>query len=293
MADLASGAAWRRRQHGCLRRWNLRGEAEEGATTPIVVVTRAADGGCGAGYSDPPFALQGGHCVRRPKCARRKSPAPGWDLSSTMNFPRTMAGPPGESGQRHSWSPGRRRSCCGTPASGSSWSKLSMLLCCRRWSSCRTSCSSLPRSYWWLPSRLSKCRRSCLMMLLCDIPVATRSWRNSWWKYRRPYSTLRYFSGLWSSTSTFQFLLVEGETFVFKVFSQNRVQPFRFLPQNAFLSGLWSRSLTSPLLVEILKVFAQDRVHPQLRTLQLLGSTLRMGHFKGFSHFFPGRKKCD
>ena len=66
MADLASGAAWRRRQHGCLRRWNLRGEAEEGATTPIVVVTRAADGGCGAGYGDPPFALQGGHRERRP-----------------------------------------------------------------------------------------------------------------------------------------------------------------------------------------------------------------------------------
>ena len=153
----------------------------------------------------------------------QKSPAPGWDLPSILNSPRTMAGPPGGSGQRHCSRPGRRGSCCGTPASGSSWSKLSMLLCCRRWNSCRTSCSSLPRSYWWLPSRSSKCRRSCLMMFLCDVPVATRSWWNSWWKYRRPYSTLRYFSGKWSSTSTFQFLLVEGETFVFKVFLPDRV----------------------------------------------------------------------
>ena len=36
-------------------------------TTTTVVATRAADGGCGAGYSDPPVALRGGHCVRRPK----------------------------------------------------------------------------------------------------------------------------------------------------------------------------------------------------------------------------------
>ena len=32
-----------------------------------MVATRAADGGCGAGYGDPPFALQGGHPERRPK----------------------------------------------------------------------------------------------------------------------------------------------------------------------------------------------------------------------------------
>ena len=30
-----------------------------------------------------------------------------------MNSLRTMAGPPGGSGQRHCWSPGRRGSCCG------------------------------------------------------------------------------------------------------------------------------------------------------------------------------------
>ena len=127
--------------------------------------------------------------------------------------------------------------------------------------------------------------------ILCDVSVATHSWWNSWWKCRRPYPTLRYFSGLWSSTSTFQFLLVEGETLVFKVLSQNRVQPFRFLLQNAFLSGLWSRSLTFLLPVEAFTIFAQDRVHPQLRTLQLLGCALRMSHFKGFFALFRRKKK--
>ena len=37
------------------------------APSALVVATRAPDGGCGAGYSDPPFALQGGHCEQRPK----------------------------------------------------------------------------------------------------------------------------------------------------------------------------------------------------------------------------------
>ena len=41
--------------------------AAKSAPFALVVATRAADGGCGAGYSDPPFALQGWHCVRRPK----------------------------------------------------------------------------------------------------------------------------------------------------------------------------------------------------------------------------------
>ena len=51
-----------------------------------------------------------------------------------------------------------------------------------------------------------------------------------------------------SRTSTFQFLVVEGETLVFKVFSLNRVQLQHFLLQNAFLSGLWSRSLVLCLI---------------------------------------------
>ena len=40
--------------------------AAKAAPSTLVVATRAADGGCGAGYGDPPFALQGGHRAQRP-----------------------------------------------------------------------------------------------------------------------------------------------------------------------------------------------------------------------------------
>ena len=46
-----------------------------------------------------------------------------------------------------------------------------------------------------------------------------------------------------SRTSTFQFLVVEGEFLVFKVFFPDRVQQRCLVPWNAFLSGLWSKSL--------------------------------------------------
>ena len=59
------------------------------------------------------------------------------------------------------------------------------------------------------------------------------------------------------------FPVVEGVTLVFKVFPLDRVQQPRVLLRNAFLSGLWSRSLISPL-VEAFKSFAQDNVHPLL-----------------------------
>ena len=65
-----------------------------------MVATRAAVDRCGAGYGDPPFALQGGHRERRPKGPEDSHQAPGWDLPSTTNSPRMMAGPPGGSGQR-------------------------------------------------------------------------------------------------------------------------------------------------------------------------------------------------
>ena len=92
----------------------------------------------------------------------------------------------------------------------------------RWWNSCRTSCSSSPHSHLF-PSRLSKCRRSCLSMFLCDVCVATRSWGNSWWKCRRSYPILCC-SGLWSKTWAFQLLVVEGESLVFKVFFPDRIQ---------------------------------------------------------------------
>ena len=51
-------------------------------------------------------------------------------------------------------------------------------------------------------------------------------------------------------------------------FLPDRVQQRCFPLKNAFLSGLWSRSLIFP--VEAFKIFAQDKVHPLLRTFQLV-----------------------
>ena len=187
---------------------------------------------------------------------------------------------------RKSFSP--KDGFCGTLWDICPWLLL-MFLCRRWWTSCRMSCSSWQRSCWWLPSRLSKCRRSCLTIFHRDVGVATRSWWNSWWKFRRPCLTLRY-SGLWSSTSTFQFLVVEDQALVFKVFFQDSVLQRR-LPENAFLSGLWSRSSIFP--VEAFKIFAQDRVHPLLRTFQLVLMMLWMRLVMVFFALFPKIKKCE
>ena len=67
-----------------------------------------------------------------------------------------------------------------------------------------------------------------------------------------------YCSGLWSTTSTFQFLVVDGDSLVFKVFPLNRVQ-----------QRLRRRSLTFSFQVEVFKVFAQGKVH-LLLTFQLV-----------------------
>ena len=163
---------------------------------------------------------------------------------------------------------------------------LLMSLCRRWWISCRTLSISSPHSRL-IPSRLSKCPRSCPSMSLCARPCALRSWWNSWWKYRRPCLTLRH-CGLWNSTSTFQFLVVEDQVLVFMVFSQDSVQQRR-LPENAFLSGLWSRSLTL-FLVEVFLVLSQVRVH-LLHTLQLVLKNAQMSLVKGFFALFPTLKK--
>ena len=91
-------------------------------------------------------------------------------------------------------------------------------------------------------------------LLNLDEPwFARRSWRNSWWKCRRSYlgpccSCLR------SRTSTFQFLVVEREFLVFKVFFPDRVQ--------------------------------QHLLH-----LQLVFMVLQMGLVKGFFALIPKFKK--
>ena len=55
-------------------------------------------------------------------------------------------------------------------------------------------------------------------------------------------------------TLPFQFLLVvKGETQIFKVFSEDKVQ-HRIRLWNAFLSKLWSRRLSLLLLVEVLQI---------------------------------------
>ena len=81
-----------------------------------------------------------------------------------------------------------------------------------------------------------------------------------------------------SSTSTFQFLVVEGDSQVFKVLFPDRVQ-------QRLLS---SRSLT--FLVEIFKVLALDRVRQRLLLfiLQLDRMMTRMSLVQGFFALFPG-----
>ena len=88
-----------------------------------------------------------------------------------------------------------------------------------------------------------------------------------------------------------QFLVVEGEALVYKVFFPDRVQQRRSFLQNAFLSGLWSRSSTFLLPVAAFKIFAQDRVHLHLLTIQLVVMELWIGLVKGFFRTFPQIKK--
>ena len=78
----------------------------------------------------------------------------------------------------------------------------------------------------------------------------------------------------------------EDPFLVFKVFPLDRVQQ-RCLPRDAFLSGLWSRSLTL-FLVEVFMVLSQDTVH-HLLTLQLVLKNAQMSLAKTF----PQNKKCD
>ena len=95
------------------------------------------------------------------------------------------------------------------------------------------------------------------------------------------YPILRYCSELWSSTLTFQFLVVEGDPQVFKVLFPDRVQQL-----------LLSRSFT--FLVEVFKVYALDRVQRRLHlTLQLVRMMTRMSLVKGVLALSPGLKKCE
>ena len=83
------------------------------------------------------------------------------------------------------------------------------VLCYRWWNSCWMSTISSPRACRLLPSRLFTCPRSSLRTSPRDVCVATRNWRNNWWKCRRSH-LIPGFSLVWSTTSTFQFLVVVG-----------------------------------------------------------------------------------
>ena len=134
--------------------------------------------------------------------------------------------------------PDRKHGYSGAPCSRSSTSplcRLSMILCRRWWNSCLTCSAFFGRSHL-IPSRFSKCPRSCLRTSLCERSFASRSWRNSWWKCRQSYPTPGC-SYERSRTLTFQFLVVEGEFLVFKVFFPDRVLQ-RCLPLNAFLQSV-------------------------------------------------------
>ena len=94
---------------------------------------------------------------------------------------------------------------------------------------------------------------------------------------------------IWSRPLTFQLRVVVSG--VLKVFSQNRVQHRCLVLRNAFLGGMWSRSLFLVVLVKAFEIFSQDRVHPLLLTIQLVLLKLWMSLGKGVFALFPKLKK--
>ena len=160
-------------------------------------------------------------------------------------------------------------------------------------------------------------RRSSSTSSQCELLFASRSWRNSWWKYRRS-SPFPRCSGLWSSTSTVQSLVAEGGSLVFNPcclllriaeqivgipvprggvrglqgFHQGQDSTTSPLSLERISERMWSRSLILPWLVEAFKILVPDRVQwlrPFLHTFQLVPWTSR---FTGFSHFSPPEKSA-
>ena len=69
-----------------------------------------------------------------------------------------------------------------------------------------------------------------------------------------------------------------------------------FLPGQSSTALLSSQKRISEQFVEQIeafKIFAQDKVHPLLRTFQLVFLKLRMSLVKGFFAVSPKQKKCD
>ena len=212
------GAAWRRRQRR-LRSW-WRHEQQTVAAVLATYQHHSAPRG-------PRTARTGGRSARRTTRLRsgRCSPPGGW-------FPTLCDGRRGGRWVRHQPPGGQHRClrCCRRSASSSAPRSRSSTLC--RWSQCSMYLSRRCWNSWWtfshlsisaLPSRSSKYPRLFVHpALLAQFSVRRRR-QTSWWKCRRLSPVLRYCSGLWSRTLPFQFLLVvEGETQIFKVFSQGQ-----------------------------------------------------------------------
>ena len=166
---------------------------------------------------------------------------------------------------------GRRRGTSGAPWNRSSTPRSScrrLTFLCRRWN-----------TSWWryagcsmssFPSRLSKCPKSPLPVNLAGaVSVSGSRRQNSWWKCRRLYPTLRY-TGLWSRTWTFQFLLVVEVVSVSEVFkvSLERIQQRLVEQIVVFQQRLPSTSLTFQFRV-VAEIFLLQRRLPVCRVRQI------------------------
>ena len=155
--------------------------------------------------------------------------------------------------------------------------------------------SSSLRIYRWLSSRLSKCRRSCLTMFLCDVCVATRSWRNSWWKCRRSYPTY----------SLLQRTVEQHVDIPVPLGRGGRNAGLQgSLPEQSSTATLSSAELISERIVEQIVDIPVSR--GGLQDFRPVQSSSSVAHSPaawlntedepfqgGFSHFFPERKKCE
>ena len=130
---------------------------------------------------------------------------------------------------------GLRRRFSGTPWSSSltsfPWCRSWTLLGCWRRLGWWTSFGSSTRRRW--TSWSSPCPSSISRGFLNAAHFVDRGEQNSWWRCRRSYPTLLYSSGLPSSPSTFQFLMIVVAGAVekaFKVSLRDRVRQ-RFVEQ--------------------------------------------------------------
>ena len=244
----------------CLRRWNLRGEAEEGATTPFVA-TRTDVDRRGAGYGVPPLVPKGGHQERRPKEPEYSQQHQGGTCRVLRTFLGRWQAHRDVSGQRYCWSPGhgqvQRHTGVGYELVQALDAPVLQMV------------EHLPDVHHFFASCLPvvaeqvvdvpkiilehiPSRRQCREPQLAEVPmVLTPSFLRMLQNVDIPVphgcrgasgGLQGFLPGHVEQTLTFQLRAVLSD--VFKVFSQNRVQLRLLLrPWNAFLSGMWSRSL--------------------------------------------------